>query len=87
MSSISAATLNTQATTTLPLMNAAALLHPSQANSNHMNNQQQALQQLMATQSLFSTLSPDQRILAQQLAAESIQMNFLQDKSVQVGLI
>ena len=51
---------------------------------------QQALQQLLATQSIFNSLTPDQRLVAQRLAAETIQLNFMQQelpKNLQVRML
>ena len=45
--------------------------------------QQQQLQQLMATQTIFNSLTPEQRLIAQQLAAETIQMSLLQQQHQQ----
>jgi hypothetical protein len=62
-------------------------------NSSSLLQQQQqqqhaaALQQLMATQNIFNTLTPEQKLIAQQLAAETIQFGLLQNdipKNIQV---
>ena len=46
-----------------------------------------ALQQLIATQSMFNSLTPEQRMVAQQMAAETLQFNLLKDfpQSIQVN--
>jgi hypothetical protein len=65
------------------------------ANTNGLLQQQQqqqhaaALHQLMATQNIFNTLTPEQKLIAQQLAAETIQFGLLQNdlpKNIQVIL-
>ncbi len=43
------------------------------------HQQLSALQQLMATQTMFSTLTPEQLMVAQQLTTDSLQFNLLKD--------
>jgi predicted membrane-bound mannosyltransferase len=49
----------------------------------HLLQQQQQIsalqQQLMATQSVFNALTPEQRLVAQQFAAETLQFNLLKE--------
>jgi hypothetical protein len=49
----------------------------------HLLQQQQQInalqQQLMATQSVFNSLTPEQRLVAQQFAAETLQFNLLKE--------
>lgn len=44
------------------------------------------LQQLMATQSIFNSLTPEQRLVAQQFAAETFQMSILQQQEIPKNL-
>ena len=43
------------------------------------HQQLSALQQLMATQTMFSSLTPEQLMVAQQLTTDSLQFNLLKD--------
>ncbi len=65
--------------------NPAALISSAAPLIQHQQ-QQHALQQFRVTQNMFNSLSPEQRLIAQQLAAETIQLSLLQDfpKNIQV---
>ena len=66
--------------------NPSALISSATAPLIQHQQQQHALQQFMVTQNMFNSLSPEQRLIAQQLAAETIQLSLLQDfpKNIQV---
>ena len=53
------------------------------------HQQLSALQQLMATQTMFSTLTPEQLMVAQQLTTDSLQFNLLKDfpQNLQVTIL
>ena len=70
----------------LPPVNASSPLFANgvqQQQQQQHQHQQQQLQQLMATQTIFNSLTPEQRLIAQQLAAETIQMSLLQQQHQQ----
>ena len=96
--STNATKLSTSSSSTTPNTTASAQVADTASSSNinllqHQHQQQQqqiaALQQLMATQTMFNALTPEQRMVAQQLAADSIQFSLLKDfpPNIQVNTI
>lgn len=69
---------NNSNTTALMQPQQFGILQQNSAFNNSVSNVN--VQQLMATQTIFNSLTSEQRLIAQQLAAESIQMSLLQQE-------